>query len=372
MPLKFYLVAGEKSGDLHGGNLIQSIKALHPDAEFRGFGGEQMEAAGMHVAVHYNQMAFMGIVQVVLNIRKILGWMKICKRDLQAFQPDALVLIDYGGFNMRLAKYAHANGYRVYYYIAPKVWAWNTGRAWKLKSTVDRMFCILPFEPEFFKQFNWHVDYVGNPVVDAVQKFIPDPDFANRHDLKNRPVVALLPGSRRGELARILPLLAEVSSQFPHVDFVVAAIRELPQELYQPLHNKANVKFIFDATYDLLCNARAAIVTSGTATLETALFNVPQVVVYKASAFEYAIGSRVIKVDFISLVNLIAGYAVVQELLQNDATQAHVSSELNRLLHDENRRQNVFAGYQQINDKLRVGSASDNTARLMVEDLKQL
>jgi lipid-A-disaccharide synthase len=372
MPLKFYLVAGEKSGDLHGGNLIQSIRKLHPDAEFRGFGGDQMAAAGMHVVVHYNQMAFMGIVQVVMNIRRILGWMKICRRDLQQYQPDALILIDYGGFNMRLAKYAHAKGYRIYYYIAPKVWAWNTGRALKLKATVDRMFSILPFEPDFFKRFNWKVDYVGNPVVDAVQKFIPDPDFSKKHNLSDRPVVALLPGSRRGELSRILPLLASVTENFPAVDFVVAAIRELPQELYQLLQNRKNVRFVFDATYDLLNHARAAIVTSGTATLETALFNVPQVVVYRASALEYAIGSRVIKVDFISLVNLIAGRMVVKELLQDAATTIHVNSELEALLKSEARRAEIFSGYAAIGQLLQIGSASDNTARLMLEDLKQL
>ena len=323
----------------------------------------------MELVVHYRQMAFMGLLQVIMNIRKISQWMDTCRNDIMAFKPDVVILIDYGGFNMRVARFCRDRGIRVFYYISPKVWAWNTGRAWKLKRTVDRMFCILPFEQQFFRKFGWEVDYVGNPVLDAVKAFTPAASFPSDAYPDDKPVVALLPGSRRIELRRILPLMAEVVKNFPEVTFVVAAIRELPAELYAPVSGLPNVRFCFDATYDLLSVSRAAIVTSGTATLETGLFKVPQAVVYKATAVEYAIGSRVVKVDFISLVNLIAGRRVIEEYLQSAATEENVSAELRRLLQDGPYRSAVLEGYEEIYRKLDTGSASDNAARLMLRYL---
>jgi len=369
--LRYYLVAGERSGDLHGGNLLRALKEQDTSPVFRGFGGERMQEAGMDLVVHYRQMAFMGILQVILNIRKIRQWMTLCRRDILSFQPDAVILIDYGGFNMRIARFCRAKGIRVFWYISPKVWAWNTGRALKLKSTVDRMFCILPFEKAFYLKFGWQVDYVGNPVLDAVKSFVPEPSALRDIVHKDERIVALLPGSRKIELRRILPLMADVARAFPGVTFVVAAIRELPAELYRPVSDLPNVRFCYDATYDLLSVARAAVVTSGTATLETGLFRVPQVVVYKATAIEYAIGSRVVSVDFISLVNLIAGRLVVKEFLQADASLANVTAELTELIEDGARRSEVLTGYEDVWKKLDTGSASVNTARLMTGYLNE-
>ncbi len=365
--MKFYLIAGEKSGDLHGSNLIKSLARLNPVAQFRGFGGDEMQKAGMDVQVHYRQMAFMGVVQAVLNIRKISQWLSFCKKDIQSFQPDVIILIDYGGFNMRVARFAKKNGYKVFYYISPKVWAWNVKRALKLKSTVDRMFCILPFEKEFYKSFDWDVDYVGNPVLDAVKAFKPNPNFLHTNNLTAKgKLIALLPGSRKVELEKMGPLLVEVIEKFPHYHFVIAALAELDQSLYKPFRSFNNVSFVLDTTYDLLMHAHAAIVTSGTATLETGLFKVPQLVVYKATALEYAIGSRLVKVKYISLVNLIADKPILREFIQHDANIQNVSEELRKLAEDSDYRQVMTEGYDEVYAKLDLGSASDLAATKML------
>ena len=370
--MKFYLIAGEKSGDLHGGNLIKALTALNSNIQCRGFGGDEMKKAGMDVQVHYREMAFMGIVKAILNIRKISKWLSFCKQDILQYKPDVIVLIDYGGFNMRVAKFAKQHHLKVFYYISPKVWAWNVGRAGKLKATVDHMFCILPFEKEFFKKFDWDVDYVGNPVLDAVKNYRPDLDFLQANSLDGKEkLIALLPGSRKIELERMAPLLVEVIEKFPQFHFVVAAMRELDQSLYQPFKSRSNVSFVFDATYDLLTHAHAAIVTSGTATLETGLFNVPQLVVYKATVLEYAIGSRLVKVDYISLVNLIANKAVLKEFIQHDANIGNVSVELAKVAGDENYRSAMKSGYADVYSKLDIGSASNVAASKMMGYLKK-
>ena len=369
--MRYYVIAGEKSGDLHGGNLIKALSKLDSQAQFRGFGGDEMQKAGLDLRVHYQQMAFMGIVKVLLNIRKISRWLSFCKTDIQSFKPDVIMLIDYGGFNMRVAKFAKANGFKVFYYIAPKVWAWNVGRAWKLKATVDRMFCILPFEKDFFKKFDWEVDYVGNPVLDAVKAFKPHPDFLRANNLpSNQKLVAILPGSRKIELERLGPLLASVAKQFPTYRFVVAAIQELPAKLYEPFKALPNISFVYDSTYDLLTHAHAAMVTSGTATLETGLFKVPQVVVYKASYLEYAIGSRLVKVDYISLVNLVANKPVLKEFIQHDANEQTVTSEMSSLLEDEPYRHTMLQNYEAVYQTLNIGSASETAAQKMWGYLK--
>ena len=364
--MKYYLIAGEKSGDLHGSNLIKALAKLDIQAQFRGFGGDEMQKSGLDLQVHYQQMAFMGIVKVLLNLRKISQWLKFCKADIQSFKPDVVILIDYGGFNMRVAKFAKQNGLKVFYYISPKVWAWNVSRAWKLKATVDRMFCILPFEKDFFRKFDWDVDYVGNPVLDAVKAFKPNPNFLKTNNLKaDEKLVAVLPGSRKIELQRLGPLLADVVKQFPQYKFVVAAIRELPENLYTPFQGLPNVAFVYDATYDLLTHAHAALVTSGTATLETGLLRVPQVVVYKASALEYAIGSRLVKVDYISLVNLVANKPVLKEFIQHNANLQNVTAEMKRLLMDDQYRQSMFQNYNTVYAILDIGSASETAAQKM-------
>jgi len=364
--MKLFFVAGEKSGDLHGGNLIKELQLSNPSLSFSGYGGDQMQSAGMTLLGHYRSMAFMGVLPVLMNLGKIFSRMRECKAAIQSFQPDAVVLIDYGGFNMKLAAWLKEHHFRVYYYISPKVWAWNTGRAKKLKATVDRMFCILPFEKTFYQKFDWAVDYVGNPVLDAVKDY----QSKNPHSSHmGSSYVALLPGSRRGELKRIMPLLAEVVKSRPSLNFTVAALSELDQSLYEPLRHFKNVQWVYDDSYQVLTHAQAAVVTSGTATLETGLFKVPQVVVYKASSLEYAIGSWLVSVSFISLVNLIAEKEVIRELLQEQATTHGVLDELDQLVVESNRRKSILQGYDQVWQRLDNGSASRITAQLMLEDL---
>ena len=369
--MKYYIIAGERSGDLHGSNLIKALRKNDTKATLRGFGGDYMKDAGMEVVIHYSKLAFMGFVAVIANLTKISELLKICKKDILEFQPDVIILIDYAGFNMRIAKFAKANRLKVFYYISPKVWAWNTGRAWKLKANVDRMFCILPFEKDFYKQFDWDVDYVGNPVLDAVKAFQSDTDFINKNSIsKQRKIVALLPGSRKIELQRMLPVMVEVVRSNPNYQFIVAAVKTLPDELYAALRSTPNVKFIYDATYDLLSHADAAIVTSGTATLETGLFKVPQAVIYRASSIEYFLGIRFVKVKFISLVNLIANRLVIKEFLQYTMTSENVNAELKNLLENESYREKMLSDYDEVYKILDTGSASDNAGRLMVNYLK--
>lgn len=368
---KLYIIAGERSGDLHGSNLTRALLARDSALTIRGFGGDEMKKAGVDVFVHYDQLAFMGFVALVTNLFTIFKFIALCKKDIDQFKPDAIILIDYGGFNRRIAKYGKEKGIKVFYYIPPKVWAWYQSRAFELKRNVDRLFVILPFEKQFFKEkCNWDVDYVGNPVLDAIKSFKADADFANKNGIdRSKKVVALLPGSRKMELRRIVPLMAEVARKNPAHQFVVATVSNLDKTLYDELNGLPNVKFVYDASYDLLTVADAAIVTSGTATLETGIFKVPQVVVYKTGGFEYSIASRVVMVEFISLVNLIAGTEVVKELIQDDATLQKVNEELQSLLANGEYRSKMLAEYDSIYKTLDTGSASDNTARLILQAL---
>jgi len=369
--MRYYLIAGERSGDLHGGNLIRSIRKHDPDFVGRGFGGNEMRDAGMELTMHYDQLAFMGFIAVIVNFSKISAIMKQCKADILAFKPDVVVLIDYGGFNMRIAKFAKLNGLKVFFYISPKVWAWNTSRAKKLKASVDRMFCILPFEKDFYKKFDWEVDYVGNPVLDAIKKFKPDPEFLRKNDLSiDKRIVALLPGSRRMELTRVVPILADVAKANRSVQFVVAAVKTLPLEMYSGLSGIPNVKLVFESTYDLLSVATAAMVTSGTATLETALFKVPEVLLYKTAVIEEAIVRSLIKVKYLGLVNLILDKPVVKELFQANMTISKLNEELARLLDDNGYRNKMLEEYEKLYKILDTGSASENAGRLMVQYLK--
>lgn len=370
--MRYYLIAGERSGDLHGGNLLRSIAQYDPKFVARGFGGDEMRQAGMDVTVHYEKLAFMGFLAVIANVRKISGFMRQCKADIESFKPDVLVLIDYGGFNMRMAKWAKSKGIRVFYYISPKVWAWNTSRAWKLKATVDRMYCILPFEKEFFKKFDWEVDYVGNPVLDAIKKFRPTMDFKSRHGIdSNRKVVALLPGSRKMELRRMLPVMASVARRNPDYQFVVAAVSTLPRDMYQEIEGVPGIRLVFESTYDLLAHADAALVTSGTATLETALFRVPEALLYKASIIEEKLVRAIIQVPYIGLVNLIVNKPTVREFIQKDMTTEMLHEELNRLLNDTEYRTSKFQDYDELMRILDTGSASENAGRMMVERLRK-
>jgi lipid-A-disaccharide synthase len=306
----------------------------------------------------------------VTNAWTIFQKIKFCKADISTDKPDVIILIDYGGFNRRIAKFGKENGIKVFYYIPPKVWAWYTSRAWELKANVDRMFVILPFEKAFYKKFNFDVDYVGNPVLDAVKAFRPDRDFLKKYGfVAGKMVIALLPGSRKMELKKIVPLMATVARANPQHQFAVAAIQSLPPELYADLREIASVKFIYDGTYDLLSQAGAAIVTSGTATLETGLFKVPQVVVYKAGKLELSIIRSLVKVPFISLVNLIADKLVVKELIQDQAIPENVNAELKNLVEDLSYRNAMLLEYDRLYELLDTGSASENAGRLMVQYL---
>jgi lipid-A-disaccharide synthase len=370
--MKYYIIAGERSGDLHAGNLAKSIRTHDPTANFRGLGGEFMEQAGIVLARHYRELAFMGLVEVFLNINKITKYTKLCKKDILDYKPDVIILIDYGGFNLGIARFGKKHGFKIFYYIPPKYWAWYQNRALWLKPFVDRMFVILPFEKEFFKKFDWQADYVGNPVLDAVKAHVADNEFMSKNHLESKEgFIALLPGSRKQELKRIIPMMAEVARKHPDRLFCVAAVDNLDSSLYRELIELNNVKLIFEDTYNLLLHSSAAIVTSGTATLETALFRVPQVVVYKANALSYRMAKSLVRVPFISLVNLIAGKQVVKELIQSEANPESVSDELKMILTDKTYRDNMLEGYNQVIKILDTGSASENTARLMVSYLNE-
>ncbi len=369
--MKYYIIAGERSGDLHGSNLMKEIKKLDHEAQFRGFGGDYMQQAGLDLVIHYHDMAFMGLIALFVNLRTLLGRLQQCKNDILTNNPDVVILVDYGAFNKRIAKFCKEKGVKNYYYISPKVWAWYQARAKELKRNVDKMFCILPFEKEFFKKYNWEVDYVGNPVLDAIKAFRPNADFIAQNNLsENKQLVALLPGSRKSELTKIIPLMSEVIEANPDFQFVVAAVKSMPEVLYEPITKYNNVALIFDATYDLLSHSHAAIVTSGTATLETALFKVPQVVVYKANRVEYFLASLMIKVKFVSLVNLIVNKEAIRELIQKDATAENVIAEIRRLAYDSYYRDKILKDYNKLLDILDTGSASENAARLMVGYLR--
>lgn len=369
--MRYYIIAGERSGDLHGSNLVKAIRKHDPDAIFRGLGGDYLKDAGVSLFAHYAEFAVMGFVEVLLNIIKISGYLRKCGKDIIAFKADVIILIDYAGFNRQMARIGKRNKIKVFYYISPKVWAWHQRRALQLKANVDRMFVILPFEKEFYNKFDWKVDYVGNPVLDAVKAHQRDPNFLVRNGLDpDRRLVALLPGSRKQEVMRILPVMRDVVAKFPDLQFAVAAVNNLDRNLYDPVAALPNVRQVEEDTYNLLQHAHAAIVTSGTATLETALFRVPQIVVYKAGAMTYELVKRIIKVDFISLVNLIAGREVVKELIQADANVSLISAELRAIIEDGGRRNEILSAYDAILARVDTGSASENAAKLMVGYLR--
>ncbi len=365
--MKYYLIAGERSGDMHAANLMQAILQNDTTAEFRYFGGDAMQAIGGTLVKHYREMAFMGVWEVLRNIRTISRLLKACKQDLEAWKPDAVVLVDYGGFNLRIAKHIKAKKLpiKTIFYISPKVWAWNTGRAWKIKRLIDRLLVIFPFEVDFYKKFDYKVFYVGNPLLDAIAQFKPNATFRQENALNDLPTIALLPGSRKQELAKLLPIMLEVASLFPQYQFVVAAVRNLDESVYENCKKHVNVKLVWDSAYDLLTMADAAVVTSGTATLETALFHVPQAVVYRTSGLTYEIVKRIIKVPYLSLVNLIAQKEVVRELIQTNCKPTVIAEELTRILPKGAKRAEVLADYQALANLMGEAGASAKAAKVI-------
>lgn len=370
--MKYYIIAGERSGDLHGSNLIKGIRKNDPNALIRAWGGEMMQSAGAEIIKNYRELAFMGFFEVIKSLPTILGFLSFCKKDILQFNPDVVILIDYAGFNMRVAKFAKQSGIKTFYYISPKVWAWNQSRALKIKAFVDKMFVIFPFEKEFFKQYNYDVEYVGNPLFDAIADFKPQENFRKNARLGQKPIIALLPGSRKQEVETMLPLMMSQVYEFPDYQFVIGAVSNLPKELYTRWQSIFPVKLVVDDAYNLLSVAESALVTSGTATLETALFNVPQVVCYRGGWAAYQVYKRVIRVPFVSLVNLISGREVVKELLQYELTKENLTEELSKITINPETRKAQLDGYGEIKNILGEAGASERAGALMVLEVKKV
>lgn len=367
--MKYYIIAGEASGDLHGSNLIREL--LHRDAaaDIRCWGGDLMQAAGAALVKHYSELAFMGFVEVIANLRTILRNLDFCKQDIRNFGPDVIIFIDYPGFNLRVASWAKREGYKTVYYISPQVWAWKESRVKTIKESIDKMLVILPFEMGFYEKWKYPVQYVGHPLAEVIQRYKQEHSELK----KNKRMVALLPGSRKQEILKKLPIMLSVTPSFPDHEFVVAKAPGVDDQFYAPLlANYPNVRTASNATYELLMQANAALVTSGTATLETALFGVPEVVCYKGNKLSYLIARQLIKVKYISLVNLIMDKPVVKELIQDDLNTANLKKELQLLLHNEEERNRLANDYQQLNAVLlQGGNASANAADAIWNWLRQ-
>ena len=406
--MKYYIIAGEASGDLHGSNLIKSLQKIDNQAVIYAWGGDMMEATGAILRKHYRDLAFMGFIEVVKNLRTIFKNMAFCKKDILDFQPDVVIFIDYPGFNLRIAKWAKLQGIRTFYYISPQIWAWHTSRVHGIKATIDRMFCILPFEKDFYKKYNYDVDYVGHPLLDVIENRPFAADFRIKNQLSDKPIIALMPGSRRQEISIMLPIMLSVvaSEEFKNdYQFVIAAAPSQPLSIYHeiaaslmppqgggatgqvipPLEKPQEPTFIENEkvpllgglgglaivegqTYDLLQNATVALVKSGTSTLETALFGVPEVVCYKGSPISYAIAKRVVNVKYISLVNLIADKMVVKELIQDELNTENLKKELRQVIENQ---LVIKKEYQILRGLLGNAGASERAASLMYNYLKK-
>lgn len=374
MGKRLYIIAGEASGDLHGGNLVRALfhRAKEQDGQaltIRAWGGDRMAAGGAEVVKHYRELAFMGFAEVILNLRTILRNIEVCKQDIEAFQPDSIILIDYPGFNLRIAKWAHARGIPVHYYISPQVWAWKKGRVHTIKKVVDHMYVILPFEKDWYAAYGMDVDFVGHPLLDAIANEGRN-TLAKLPGDDGRPVVALLPGSRTQEISRMVPLMKQVAAHFTDHRFVLAAAPSVPTDYYRELLDGTPIDLVTGRTYDLLRSARAALVTSGTATLETALFGVPEVVCYKGSALNVWLAKRLVNVKYISLVNLIMDREVVKELIQSDLSVANMSTELRRILYDGPERERMLKDLQYLQEMLGGGGASQLVANAVWKSLQ--
>ena len=367
--MKYYLIAGEASGDLHGARLIEALKAQDPKASIRCWGGDLMQQAGGTLIKHYRDLAFMGFWEVLINLPTILKNIRFCKADIMGFAPDVIIYIDYPGFNLRLAEWARKKGYRNHYYISPQLWAWKANRAAKMKRDLDALYTILPFEKAYFKEkHNYEVHYVGHPLLDSLAKSNTPKDFRKTHALDDRPIVALLPGSRQQEVKKMLPLFLKMIPAFPDHQFVIAGTPTLGKAYYTALMDTQFCNIVVGNTYALLQSSEAALVTSGTATLETALFEVPQVVCYKTSGFSYWLAKKWVTLEWISLVNLIFDREVVEELIQEKCTAEKLEKALREILSPEG-KVHLKKQYQQLNQLLDQGGASQKTAALILEAL---
>jgi lipid-A-disaccharide synthase len=358
--MKYFIIAGEKSGDMHAANLCEEIFRNDVSAKIIGWGGESMEAKGVKILKNYRELAFMGFWEVIKNLFSILGFLKLVKKQIEDFQPDVLILVDYAGFNLKIAKWAKKNNFKIAYYIAPKAWAWQASRAKLLQKYVDLVLVIFPFEKPFFESYGIKTFFVGNPLFDQIKYFEKDQNFKEKYGLDEKPIIALLPGSRKQEIEKMLSKMSKLANNMPDFQYVVAGVSDFDAEFYFSFGH--DFKLIFNKTYDILAHATAAIVTSGTATLETALFKVPQVVVYRTSNISYQIAKRLVKIKYISLVNLVVGKAVVKELIQDEYTTENTQSELESLIFDNKYKENQLLEYDEIIKKLGTSGASKNAA----------
>ena len=368
--MKYYIISGEVSGDLHGSKLIKSINKIDNDASFRVWGGEQMKNAGATIAKNISELSIMGIFQVIRKLPSILRNFQFCHNDILNYKPDAIILIDFSGFNLRIAKWAKNNGFTVFYFISPQVWATRSGRVQKIKKYVDRMFVILPFEKEFYEKYNYEVDFVGHPLLDIIGDHSFDNNF--KANLKyNKPIIALLPGSRKQEVRKILKEMLSVVPKFKNHQFIIAKSAALPMAVYEPfLKTHKDVQIIESKTYDLIKNSEAALVTSGTATLETAIIGTPQIVCYRTGFLFYWIVRFIIKIPFISLVNIIMGRKIVQELIQKDLNEYKIESELKKIL-DEDQRGKMIQDYRELKTRLGERGATKLAAEKMINYINQ-
>ena len=370
--MKYYIIAGEASGDLHGSNLMKALYKEDPSAEIRFWGGDLMQNSGGTLVKHYRELAFMGFVEVLFHLKTILNNIKICKKDIVAFHPDVLIFIDYPGFNLRIAKWAKQLSFKTHYYISPQIWAWKESRIKDIKQDIDKMYVILPFEKNFYEEkHRFSVEFVGHPLIDAIhnQATIDEIVFRKENQLNEKPIIAVLPGSRKQEITKMLSVMLSVVDEFPEYQFVIAGAPSQEFDFYEKFITNKNIKFIANKTYDLLRNSNAALVTSGTATLETALFKVPEVVCYKGSWASYQIAKRIITLKYISLVNLIMDEEVVTELIQEECSPKRIQEELKKIL-EPNYRKNILEKYDILEAKLGGIGASEKTANLIVGDLR--
>ena len=371
--MKYYIIAGEASGDLHGANLIKQLKKLDTQADFRCWGGDLMQAETGSVVKHIKDLAFMGFIEVAMNLRTILGNMKFCKADIMQYQPDCVIFIDYPGFNLPIAKFTHQKGLKNSYYISPQVWAWKKGRVKTMRKVLDALYVILPFEEGFFADNKMKAEFVGHPLLDAIQEFRVNMSTEKEFPFaeEGKKIIALLPGSRKQEISKMLPVMLSLPAKFPEYTFVIAGVKNHGETYYKEMiGNRSNVHLVFDSTYDLLLQSYAAMVTSGTATLETALFSVPEVVCYKGSFISYWIARNLIKgISYISLVNLIMNKEIVKELIQNDMNEQMLEQELRKITQDTACRETMLQSYTLLKGELGNEGASENTARKIIKSL---
>ena len=367
--MKYYIISGEASGDLHAANLVKQLKELDPGFRGRGWGGDLMSAQGVHLVKHFRDLAFMGFVEVIANLKTILRNIEFCKKDILDFRPDVLILVDYPGFNLRIAEFAHKAGLKVVYYISPQIWAWKQSRVHKIKEYVNEMLVILPFEKEFYDKFDYPVHFVGHPLLDAInnRKETMVQGWKQQNGLSDKPIIALLPGSRKQEISTMLPIMLSVIDEFKEYQFVIGGAPSVPDEVYSEFITGTTAKVVHGETYSLLENAAAALVTSGTATLETALFNVPEVVCYKGNFISYHIARKLIKIKYISLVNLIMDREVVTELIQAELNKKRLIEELHKITLDQVNRQKMLDDFKLLQQQLGGPGASARAAKLILK-----